>query len=666
MKRIKKFASLLLAIAMVLGMTMTTFAAGGNYDLTIATVKDHTYKIYQLITGDISSDGHTLSNMKKGSNAKVDVAEILNALTDKDKTHTHSEENGCYENGQLTCQKSTDIVFLQAEALGNAAANLIDRTKAATEVIGNGEEMTVTLAGGYYVIEDSYTDEGKGHTHGAECYENGKLICEKHVHTEDCYKDADGNTTTNPVCGYTSLSRVMVTLVQDVKMVPKDTTIAPDKKIVDDVDGDGSNEEVDTNEASIGDTITYKLSGLVPDMQDFYEEDENGDLTKGAFKFVFVDTMSKGLTPDKVLKCGDTHDHGEKCYEEVKSAFENNTVIYGKVGTKIATFKVTGLSTDSTTGATTIRIALMDAINYRHQKGDKVEVTITAILNQEAVVAPNTNPNDLAIDFSNDSNFDYEGDPFNPDFDDDEPHGTTPKVTVITYTTQLDITKVIGNTEDALTGAEFRLSSTNNAKVGYVTGTKYVEASEVAEDDELANTDDWYQLVDNAYTKTAPTEDTKNAYKDTETIYKEVIVAKPTETPTNNTMAQAFVNSEGKVVFTGLSVGVYTLEEVTVPDGYNKMADITFKVTWTKEGGFRVEDLQGMADGNTITVNGLTINDDVITGVGTTMTTVIPNFTGSLLPSTGGIGTTIFYIVGGILVIGAGILLVAKKRMSSK
>lgn len=44
----------------------------------------------------------------------------------------------------------------------------------------------------------------------------------------------------------------------------------------------------------------------------------------------------------------------------------------------------------------------------------------------------------------------------------------------------------------------------------------------------------------------------------------------------------------------------------------------------------------------------------------------IENNKGTLLPSTGGIGTTIFYVVGGILVIGAGILLVAKKRMSNR
>ena len=45
---------------------------------------------------------------------------------------------------------------------------------------------------------------------------------------------------------------------------------------------------------------------------------------------------------------------------------------------------------------------------------------------------------------------------------------------------------------------------------------------------------------------------------------------------------------------------------------------------------------------------------------------VVPNNKGTLLPSTGGIGTTIFYVVGGILVAGAGILLVTKKRMNAR
>ena len=53
-------------------------------------------------------------------------------------------------------------------------------------------------------------------------------------------------------------------------------------------------------------------------------------------------------------------------------------------------------------------------------------------------------------------------------------------------------------------------------------------------------------------------------------------------------------------------------------------------------------------------------------GLGTVLGATITNLSGALLPSTGGIGTTIFYVVGGILVIGAGILLVTKKRMSAR
>ena len=46
--------------------------------------------------------------------------------------------------------------------------------------------------------------------------------------------------------------------------------------------------------------------------------------------------------------------------------------------------------------------------------------------------------------------------------------------------------------------------------------------------------------------------------------------------------------------------------------------------------------------------------------------TNIENNTGSILPSTGGIGTTIFYTVGGLLVVGAVVLLITKKRMSAE
>ena len=94
-------------------------------------------------------------------------------------------------------------------------------------------------------------------------------------------------------------------------------------------------------------------------------------------------------------------------------------------------------------------------------------------------------------------------------------------------------------------------------------------------------------------------------------------------------------DAQGAVApFTGLANGTYTLVEKTVPAGYNKAADSTFTV---KEHDYSVDNLQQKAD--------------------------VENKSGSELPSTGGIGTTMFYIVGSILVIGAAVVLISKRRM---
>ena len=68
-------------------------------------------------------------------------------------------------------------------------------------------------------------------------------------------------------------------------------------------------------------------------------------------------------------------------------------------------------------------------------------------------------------------------------------------------------------------------------------------------------------------------------------------------------------------------------------------------------------------------LNGLTIaldggdaqNGDVTTGL---VTATVENNTGASLPETGGVGTTLFYIIGGMLMVGAAVLLVTRKRMS--
>ena len=106
--------------------------------------------------------------------------------------------------------------------------------------------------------------------------------------------------------------------------------------------------------------------------------------------------------------------------------------------------------------------------------------------------------------------------------------------------------------------------------------------------------------------------------------------------------------------WTGLDDGDYKISETTTPDGYNTAADIEFTITAAHDVLSTNPTLTSLSGGNKFT-------GEVNTGV---ITTDIQNNKGSTLPSTGGIGTTIFYVVGSILVLAAVVLLITKKRMS--
>lgn len=99
----------------------------------------------------------------------------------------------------------------------------------------------------------------------------------------------------------------------------------------------------------------------------------------------------------------------------------------------------------------------------------------------------------------------------------------------------------------------------------------------------------------------------------------------------------------GKVTIKGLKTGTYWLEETAAPAGYNKLSDRIAVI---------------INDAN----NDATMNENTWTAGGVH----VVNQSGTELPSTGGIGTTIFYVLGSVLVLGAAVLLVTKKRMGAE
>lgn len=129
-----------------------------------------------------------------------------------------------------------------------------------------------------------------------------------------------------------------------------------------------------------------------------------------------------------------------------------------------------------------------------------------------------------------------------------------------------------------------------------------------------------------------------------------------------DTEAEATVvttGADGKFAFIGLNAGNYQLVETAAPAGYNKPANpFELKILITVEGS---KDLAKISNVK-VDLGSEQHTGDPATGVTSVM---VRNTAGTTLPSTGGIGTTIFYVLGSILVVGAVVLLVSKKRMGA-
>lgn len=559
MKKMRRIASVLLALAMVFGLTATAFAA------EVVNETEHTYAAYQVFSGtqqeEVGEGDNTLTalgDIEWGSGVNGDA--LLTELKGLD-VEGATPFAGCESAADVAAVLDGEADY--TSALAKAFANIADKHRTQTSTpIPAGQNVTVTLSPGYYLFVDTQSVEG-----------------------DDAYNSALLQITN-----------------QTITIKKKYDVPTVDKAVKDKEDG----ELGDAVDVGIGDKAYFVLTGTLPMNLDDYD----------SYTYIFHDEFSDGLKYNgdiKVYLAGKnddgTPDAGSK--EEITSGFTvtPETAPATGGGKLMVTFadlkKVSGVTADSI-----------------------IIVEYSATLTDKAEIGNPGNPNTVKLEYSNNPNTSGDGEPST---------GETPDDTAYVFTYELDGTKVDGKTPDKkLKDAEFILFRLKE-------GETELSYTEVDGKKIPANVE--YALVDNGTGKlTGWTEDRAAATADTNVLKS---------------------NGEGEFKIAGLDAGAYYLEETKAPAGYNQLkepvkltiqADIDQGDDETKKDPSltKVEIVTPDEDGNDVVTEGDKTNGAV--------SLEVQNNAGALLPSTGGMGTTLFYIAGAALVLAAGVLLMMKRR----
>ena len=318
--------------------------------------------------------------------------------------------------------------------------------------------------------------------------------------------------------------------------------------------------------------------------------------------------------PDTTGYTSYTYEIHDTMSSELTSNVKGNNDITIKVnGTNVLDSTYYSVTVDTTnSNKFTVKVKIIDAVTAGVlHANDKLYTYYTGVLNENAKVYPDgPQQNEAHLVYSNNPN--------------DGGTGETPKKTVYDWTFKVDVTKVDGNDKTkTLEGAVFVLSEKSG-----------LDLKPGKDGTPTENLDKLIKLVDN--------------HNGTYTV---------ANTNTNTTTTYTMTTpTDGKISIKGLDdEKEYYLYETKAPGGYNVLtAPVKIKIT------DNTYDTAGnhIATQPNVVVNG----SNACSGVGFE----VENNVGTTLPGTGGIGTTIFYVIGGGLMVAAAILLITKKRMENR
>ena len=449
---ISRCLAVLMAVAMVLTMSMTAFAADAadapKGTLTVNnTVEGKTLDLYQIFTATKSGENvaYTLNSAYEGffkNNTRIPGSESLTGKALSEAAYNYVKEQ-VGANGEADTAKTfaKDVLGWILDSKNNITATTTVETKATSTVVPD-------LAYGYYLVyPKGATDTSKAP--GNQTYTSAASLVSITAETatinmKSNYPTVDKKLVSTQTPGNNSIT-VNGILNPSWESIHQGVLGEDDENDFEDgIAPHGGTDEKKAGNFGIGDTVTYQLTSKVPDMTGY-----------NSYTFKFTDTLSKGLDLKAILsvKVGNT---------ELKA---------GKTGNN--TYLPTYTTNDN--GTHTLTISFNDFYNnFKNRTGETITVVYTATLNKDAVIGMNPNTNKAVVEYSNDPKSDGTGK--------SEPSIVDVHTFDFTIYKYYKTTTGATETKNPLAGAEFELYKANeagdaadtNAKINIVDETKGV------------------------------------------------------------------------------------------------------------------------------------------------------------------------------------------------
>ncbi len=657
MKKLAKVLSLALVLVMVLSLGGNAWAE--NHTITIKVPTNdkgvHTFSAYQIFTGTIEQGDDAAAGIFTDETSGTSVypdRTLFNAQWGSALTVPGDDDKSKARRG-LFVEKLVDAFddYPAFTALvSDEGGTTVYSTDAAdvAEAIGTiGDKIDATvlssLIARFIADNDIHPIKTAGRTSGAEQVALTEL--------PDGYyfiEDTVASGVTQPY----AVSKYILQLLSDVTLKSKTEVPSSNKKVDDKNDSSTSEDAVtwqDSADYDVGDTIPYKLTAFIPvnvfDTYDWYN-------------LAFYDDMCDALDFNSDAKvtayqiAGAIPENGRITREDRI----NGTALYLE---DVDIDAETAIGDSSYTNGNKYRFDLGNMLAYDGGTNDYyldldshpldataayvvVEVAYTATLNNNAKINAAGNPNKSHIEFSNNPN-------------DNTDKGRTPDDVVTVFTFKAVINKVDGNNQP-LNTADFRFDKLLASykvtaddvenKVYIVDGTKkYL----------LDKPEDGKVYVKTSKGSIIKVEESEKTSNGNTVVPLTVIAADDPLTNVYVTIPLDHAASTNVFMTHKIDAGTYQITETVTPVGYNPIEPFALELQATHDETADEPKLTA------VSAQGWTLNDNLETDTYTVTKNVI-NRSGNVLPSTGGVGTTLFYVFGSMLVIAAAVYFVTKKR----